>query len=376
MIIMKKLISVIMLAVFLLSLSSCGGRGAAEEKTPIIPPGGVSVNRPDTKIMYTDHFTVSDKMISYSLSEHYYAFCERLAESGLTAADLGIAEGTSLKDQSCLADASVKTWLEYFANQVEYSFMEQLVLCEAAFEAGISLDDADRAAVDSRIEELMLEARRNGKTDTAYIAELYGSEVGVGDIRDALELSHLAEKYLRSAADSADTSEEALERFYADHSDAIDSADILVYVFSSEESAYAEQLAAQKTPEDFLAYIHHHVTSVRGLSESDYEEIRDGHVVRENVRMDKDDPTVSFAFSARTGDVSITTDKSGASTVVFVTRSGSRNEKPDENGTPFWIAETKAMIEAELVESATAEAAKRYSVTVDRQKLYGIDIKG
>lgn len=373
---MKRVLAYLVLAVLLLSLFSCTSQQAGDTDTPIIPPGGISINRPDTNVMYTENFAVTDKMVAYSLRELYTSFCDNLAEMKLSAADLGIVAGKFLGEQTCLVDTSVKTWLEYFATQVEYSFMEQLVLCEAAKNEGLTLDDSDAAAIDATLEELYETAHRKGKTENAYIAELYGSDVTAGDIRDALELSHLAEKYLRHAADSTDTSEEAVKRFYSQHADSIDTVDFLIYVFAAGEEEYADALAEQTSAEDFLEYTHYHATTVRGLTEEDYEEIKAGHILCENIHMDKDDETVSFAFSASAGDVRVTKDKSGAVTVVRVTRQRSRNENTDENGVPMWIAEASAMMEGEVVDAVTEKAASAHPVTVDRQKLYAIDIKG
>lgn len=373
---MKQLFSFLILFSLCISLAACASGSGSETKAPITPPGAISVNRPDTVLMNTESFKVTDKMVAYSLKELYLAFCEKLAESGLRPEDMGIVAGTSLKDQECLIDSSAKTWLDYFANQAEYSFMEQLVLCEAAAEAGISLGDGELAIIDARIEKLAADAAGNGKTTAGHVAEIYGTSVNTGDIRDAMELSLLAEKYLRHVADSADVTAAAINRFYTVNSDAIDTVDYLVYVFTAEEADYAQELAEQKSAEDFLTYVRHHVTGVRGLSEVDFKKIRDEHVVCENVHRGEGGNSADFAFSAASGDVNVASDKYGSVTVTYVTRAKSPNEATDADGNAVWMTEARAMIESEYVKSATEAAAKKYPVTVDRQNFYSIDIKG
>lgn len=326
--------------------------------------------------MTTENFAVTDKMITYHLYELYYTFCDTLAEVGITAEDMGITAGSLLSTLPCHVDESVNTWLEYFANQAEYNLTEQLVLCEAAKASGMGLDDTDKAVIDGIMNDLYETAHKAGKTENAYIAELYGGWVNAGDIREAKELSYLAEKYLRQAAENADFSKNNVENYYAQHSDSIDTADFLVYVFAAGEDKYAEALASFKTAEDFLEYTKYHAVSIKGLTESDYEQIKSEHIVCENVSKDENDGIVSFAFAGKSGDVKLMKDeKSGAVTVVMVTRGGSRNEKPDENGVPMWEAVVREKLEAEAVDMAKKAAAKVHPVNMDSQKFYSIDIK-
>ena len=326
--------------------------------------------------MYTENFSVTDKMVTYRLYELYFAFCESLKSYGITPEDFGILEGSYLSDLTCSVDDSVNTWLEYFANQAEYSFTEQLVLCEGAAEAGISLDDEDEAEIERALNELYETARKSGKAENAYIAELYGGAVNAGDIRDAMELSCLAEKYLTYVQKSADLSEKALENYCSMNSDDIDTVDFLVYVFASGQDNYAEALASFKTAEEFLEYTKYHAPSVQGLSEEAYKEIKDGTIVCENVHKKDNDSVTEFAFSAADGEVKLMKDeKSGAVTVVMVTRSKSRNEVPTADGIPMWEADVRAELGEEAVLRATEAAAKEYPVSIDRQAFYSLDLK-
>lgn len=374
---MKKFISLIIFAALLFSFAACSSyKDSTESPSSVAPSGNIAVNLPDTKVMYTENFSVTDKMVTYRLYELYFAFCESLESYGITPEDFGIPEGSSLSDLRCSVDDSVNTWLEYFANQAEYSFTEQLVLCEGAAKAGISLDDEDEAEIERALNELYETARKSGKAENAYIAELYGGAVNAGDIRDAMELSCLAEKYLTYVQNSADLSEKALENYYAMHSDDIDTVDFLVYVFASGQDNYAEALASFKTSEEFLEYTKYHATSVQRLSEEDYKEIKDGSIVCENVHKKDNDSVTEFAFSAADGEVKLIKDeKSGAVTVVMVTRAKSRNEAPNADGIPMWEADVRAELSDEAVLRATEAAAKEYPVSIDRQEFYSLDIK-
>jgi len=373
---MKKAVAVLLLCAVCASASACSAPAETlpRESTAVTNPENIALNLPDTILMNTENYSVTDKMVSYSLRRLYDAFCDKLGEMKLTAEDFGIVAGKPLGEQEYYIDDSAKTWLEYFAIQAEYGFMEQLVLCEAAREAGIELDDGDMATVEKELGEICKAARKAGKSENAYIAEYYGTGVNAGDIRAAFELSLLAEKYLRQAADGTDISEDAARAFAAEHGEALESVDFLVYVFPAGDEKYAEDLAEMKTAEDFLEYVHHYVTSVRGLTENDYDEILRDHVRMDNVKRG-DKSASDFVLNADEGETQLTREKNG-STVIRVTRALGLNGAADENGTPAWLAEARVLMEAEAVETLTKDAADKYAVTVDRQAFYGVDIKG
>ncbi|MCQ2430798.1 MAG: hypothetical protein MJ192_10770 [Clostridia bacterium] len=70
-----------------------------------------------------------------------------------------------------------------------------LTYCEAAREAGIKLEDEDKASVDEYIDNLKAMADANGVKMKQYLTSWVGSGVSVKDCRKALELNVLASKY-------------------------------------------------------------------------------------------------------------------------------------------------------------------------------------
>lgn len=371
---MKKAVSIFAVLALCLSLVSCtSGGNAATSQTPITSPGGISVNLPEKAVMYTENGTVSDKIYAYTLLELYRAFCENLGSASLTAEDIGITSGTCLGEQKYTLGDTFDTWLEYFSEQAEYSLTERLVLCEAARDAGISLDESDTESIDETLKSLTDSANSENLTLGAYLTAHCGVGTTSGDVRSAAELSLLAEKYLNSVADKADTSGPILESYYLKNERTFESVDFLVYVFASDESSYAENLAQYTTSEDFLEYLHYYITTVQTLDEDDFNEILEKHVICENITRDDDDETVSAAFEAKEGEC-VTLRDNDKITVILVTRSRGRNTKKNESGIPMWEAEVTNAIRSLAIENATKKAAQSYPVTIDREEIGKIDI--
>ena len=72
---MKKFISLIILSALLFSFAACSSyKDSTESPSSVAPSGNIAVNLPDTKVMYTENFSVTDKMVTYQLYELYFAF--------------------------------------------------------------------------------------------------------------------------------------------------------------------------------------------------------------------------------------------------------------------------------------------------------------
>lgn len=83
------------------------------------------------------------------------------------------------------------TFDEQAYSQAEYI----LTYCEAAREAGVKLEDADKADVDTYIDNMKAMADANKVKFSAYLKSWVGEGVSERDCRKALELSVLATKY-------------------------------------------------------------------------------------------------------------------------------------------------------------------------------------
>lgn len=360
-------------AALILILPSCGKGDTQSTAAPIVSPNGITVNLPDVKVMYTENFTVTDKMASFQFYSMYESFKKQLDDAGVNPVDLGLLTSVSLKEQKCSIDSGSDTWFDYFLDQAEYSLMEQLVLSEAATAEGVSLDDEDLAKVDSAYSAIKKGASSAGVAEADYIRAVYGKNVTAGDIKSSLKLMYLAEKYLNHCIDEADVSDDALEAIYNEKRDVFDTVSYLAYTFDADKAGFAEELAKCTGKEDFLSYVENFMLTELGLGVKDFEKLTENGMIYEDAYVSGDSPYAAWAADASIGDVEIKTEESGKATVLLLTKERGPDERLNEDGVETWKADAADIIREKVCEDAIKAAAKAYPVTIDRAELEKIE---
>lgn len=226
----------------------------------------------------SDNFTVSKDAMSFLLYTQYDNF---LNQYGAYASYFGIDTSTSLKAQWQDKTNGV-TWFDYFATSAKNQVEELLICCEAARAAGMELTDEDKAEIEKYIEDFYKMAEegvvayeeaylKNNSVEINlsvgdYIEMMYGSGVGEGDIRDALEISYLAQNWKDKWTDETDATikDSDLETFVENNKANFYKADYMSYSFratlsvagseatAEEKSAYEAEKTAMKALADAL----------------------------------------------------------------------------------------------------------------------------
>ncbi len=110
----------------------------------------------------TEHFSVSDAMLSYTLYDTYYYYIDTYGDEGLMAY-FGLDTTKSLKKQ-VYDEKEGTTWFDVFLDLSNDSFKTALTLCEAAYDNGIELSDIDKKFIDYEINQIKA-AAEEGKVD-------------------------------------------------------------------------------------------------------------------------------------------------------------------------------------------------------------------
>lgn len=121
--------------------------------------------------------------------------------------------------------------LDDFFDSALATAKEVLVLCEAANDADVALDDADFAEIDEAIKSI------NGE-----FANNFGAGVKEKDIRAAMELQSLAAKYVELYRDEVTDSltEEDINKYIEDNKDKFFAAGALKYAITFNASDYSD----------------------------------------------------------------------------------------------------------------------------------------
>lgn len=150
----------------------------------------------------SENFKISANMMAYYYQTQLQNF-ESSYESYMSYFSLD--KSKSLKDQiygdeaaggyeaSFLGDFE-GTWFDYFMSLATKQAEQILIYCEEAKSRGITLDETDIAEIETTLATLTSTGAILNYSTDAYIAQIYGPGIKLQDIRDALELSLLAEK--------------------------------------------------------------------------------------------------------------------------------------------------------------------------------------
>ena len=170
-----------------------------------------------TTVMSTQNHKVTSNMMTYFFNSNiqtFYSDYSTYLSSGYFSVDLSQplknqefgkakTEGATVYDALFLGSFT-GTWYDYFMETTKTQVREMLVYAEEATARGITLDDADKAAIESEITAISTYATIYQYTTDSYISMYYGDGVRETDIRDALELSALANKCVRIISEEYD----------------------------------------------------------------------------------------------------------------------------------------------------------------------------
>ena len=131
----------------------------------------------------TDHFTVTPGMMAF----YFYDYGGAVMSSMET--QKAFDQTKSLHDQMY---TDTLTWYDVIMNETLASISKMLIYCEAAHAAGVSLTEAQSAAVNEQMETLRLRAAANTLDLATYLSYLYGPLVTEQDMRRVMELEALA----------------------------------------------------------------------------------------------------------------------------------------------------------------------------------------
>lgn len=205
----------------------------------------------------TEHFSVSDAMLSYTLYDTYYYYIDTYGDEGLMAY-FGLDTTKSLKKQ-VYDEKEGTTWFDVFLDLSNDSFKTALTLCEAAYDNGIELSDIDKKFIDYEINQIKA-AAEEGKVDfDKYIVSLYGKGVKEEDVRKSLEIYRLANKQYYAIYAEKDATDEEIEKYVSENPGDFKIRDVkYIKITRSDDSdieakikEYVDKLKASATVADF-----------------------------------------------------------------------------------------------------------------------------
>lgn len=216
----------------------------------------------------TDHYYVDGAMMSYFIHNQYISYTN---ENSAILNTVGLNPDENLKDQTCNLEDTEQTWFSYFSNKAKNYVQKMLLVCEAADEAGYSLDDEGKQYIDSQLKLLRDQAEQQKQDTDTYISSNYGVGVKETDIRNALQLETLSSQYQAKYKNDLSFSDDVLSEFYKENSLYFNSVSYYTISFISSVTedmtpdeianctsptySWASGLAECKTVDEFMDYM-------------------------------------------------------------------------------------------------------------------------
>ncbi len=326
---MKKIISVVIAAVMLLSVFSMTACDNSKKVST-------------TPVVSTENFTITKGMFSYYFNVIYSSYSGSLEQ-------LGIDESVSLKKQNCpYVIKGDKTWFTYFVEMTKDRVATILALCQEAYNAGITLNEEETSNIDSYMADIAKAAKNYGKGLDEYVSLVINNPFTGAELRKCLEMDALASKYSDEIYNNASFTDEEIEAYYQANRAAYDTMDVYAFTVVADITNTAEiddvrermgALADSATVENFLSLVREYieldyVNNDKEITETERERI-EGYVNACLFKgISKSDfkiaETANWVATAKAGDSYLEEDN-GSFTVFLVIREISRDDSFTRN---------------------------------------------
>ena len=224
-----------------------------------------------TTAMKSDNFKVNQNMMRYffqtsygefTSSTNYTTFQTNCSLNQGNNKDLPLDEqliGEGTYDSVLAPDFDGKTWQEFFVARTKDNVTTILSYCEEAEARGISLDDDDKAAIETELEDMFTSIKyalyqsNNYNTQYLYLSDkeclnyYFGNGVSKNDVKDAMELAARAgkaEEAIRDEFDAAIDTDE-INTAYAENPKKYELVDFLNYSFSVKYDQVSSDVLAE-----------------------------------------------------------------------------------------------------------------------------------
>ncbi len=192
------------------------------------------------KVLTSENYEVDGAMMSYFFNNYYNSYQQYIQNSfGEYASYLLPSSNKSLKEQKYDDET---TWYDFLMDATVKQVKESLIYCEAALDAGVQLDKEDKESISNEISAIKQIAEAYGYTKTSYISMVYGVGVKEKDIRNALEISLLCEKYAETIYENCESEvvEADITKYFTDNLSSFVKADYLTYEFKADIKTVVE----------------------------------------------------------------------------------------------------------------------------------------
>lgn len=203
--------------------------------------------------------TVGEQEFSVAEVSYYYqAVANSTIQQAEQYAAFGVDMGydTSLSpSEQIYSEEDGTTYADYFLDTALQQLQQVTILCTEAEKAGYTLSEEGQAEYEKNMDYLTLYSVQNSMDEASYLKALYGRHMTMSLFQDVLRQSILAEEYAQVKAEEFSYSQEALENYYGENKDDLDSYDFrYCYMnYETEEKTDEDGNTIEATDEEIAA---------------------------------------------------------------------------------------------------------------------------
>ena len=277
---------------------------------------------------------------------YYYTTLNSIANSQYSSY-IGLSTSTSMKEQNLNAMAKMLlgvtdegdiTWDQYLKDAAKENLTQAYLLSEKAKAEGVTFNEDMQAELDDTLDQISTYAKQNGRTLSAYIKLLYGSNMTLDTFKEVFEMQELASHYTQDYIAGLSYTDAELQACYDADPNAFDVADYEYISFKSTadstkdadgntvEPTEEETAAAQKAADDALADAQARFAAGESLEDiaASYEDIAT-YAHQENATY-ADTELVNWVFDTARVDGDTTTITADSSILLVLFHSRSRQD--------------------------------------------------
>ena len=191
---------------------------------------------------------VEEKLTGAMYSYFFYHDYETML-TGQNAAAYKAAGLSFAIDPKTVPYSDTRSWFDLMEPTIREHLRSVLCFAESAREEGLSVDPA---AVEARMDELMMKAVASGLKFNDYLDSNYGKGVRENDVRAVTELLLLADLRAEKLREGISITDDEIAAYAGEHPEKLMRADLCFYILTPSENAPAPEKAAIREKADEL----------------------------------------------------------------------------------------------------------------------------
>lgn len=253
---MKKVVSLLLCAVLLLSFAACSNKTELTNDETTSPTTTPNANPVDADVAATRVMTIGDHTVMVPEYNFYYmtSYGQFMSSYGDYASMFGLDITKPFDTQACSMMEEGSTWDDYFSTQAEQQILFTMAYNDKAKAENMTLDEANRKAIQEHLDGVAPFAEENDMTEEEYYTKCFGQGMTKQLYQEIIERYYLAVQWQnlqKQRIDKTDYTDTEIETYYTENENQFAVADYRKFTFTSAATNAEDETDEQRA--EYLA---------------------------------------------------------------------------------------------------------------------------